>query len=180
MSFPPAYEDETLLVAEIIGGKSELFRLFVERYQKAVHAMGMSFFHNGEDAADYTQDVFLKVYRALSSFKGDSRFSTWLYRLAYNTAVNSINRRREYRSLAEEDILDEESPESLAMLKAAREAVLDAVLDLPEKYRVCVDLYFFYDCSLLEIEKITGFPVNTVKSHLFRAKKLLREKLAGL
>ncbi|MDR2768177.1 MAG: sigma-70 family RNA polymerase sigma factor [Treponema sp.] len=179
MSFSPTGEDEALLVAEIISGNRELFRLLIERHQQGVHAMGMGFFHNSEDAADFTQDVFLKAYRGLSAFKGDSRFSTWLYSIAYNTAVNGIKRRREYRSLAEEDALDEVSPESEALRRAVKQAVLGAVADLPEKYRVCVDLYFFYERSLLEIEKITGFPLNTVKSHLFRAKKLLREKLEG-
>jgi RNA polymerase sigma-70 factor (ECF subfamily) len=177
MNFSPADEDEALLVAEIISGNRELFRLLIERHQQSVHAMGMGFFHNGEDAADFTQDVFLKAYRGLPSFKGDSRFSTWLYSIAYNTAINSIKRRKEYRSLAEEDVLDEVSPESEVLRTAVKQAVLNAVAELPEKYRVCIDLYFFYERTLLEIEKITGFPLNTVKSHLFRAKKILREKL---
>ena len=170
------FEDEALLVEQIVSGEWELFRLLIERYQQKVHAMGLSFFHNREDAADFTQDVFIRSYRSLASFRGRSRFSTWLYRIAYNTAVNGINRRREYHSLAEEPVT-EESPESLALQKAAREAVRDAVAELPEKYRVCIDLYFFYDCSVKEIEAITGFPENTVKSHVFRAKKLLRTKL---
>jgi len=64
--------------------------------------------------------------------------------------------------------------------QAAREAVLASLRELPERYRVCIDMFFFYDCSYREIEEITGFPVNTVKSHVFRAKKLLREKLKGI
>jgi RNA polymerase sigma-70 factor (ECF subfamily) len=168
--------DETFLAGQIASGERELFRLFIERYQRKVHALGLSFFHNREDAADFTQDVFIRAYRSLGSFRGRARFSTWLYRIAYNTAVNNINRRKEYHSLAEEPIT-EENPESLALRKAAGEAVREAVAELPEKYRICVDLFFFYDCSVREIEAITGFPENTVKSHVFRAKKLLREKL---
>jgi RNA polymerase sigma-70 factor (ECF subfamily) len=61
-----------------------------------------------------------------------------------------------------------------------REAVLTAVMELPERYRICVDLFFFYDRSYQEIEAITGYPVNTIKSHVFRAKKLLRAKLTGI
>jgi RNA polymerase sigma-70 factor (ECF subfamily) len=76
-----------------------------------------------------------------------------------------------------EEPLTEESPERQALQLAAAEAVRSAVVELPEKYRVCVDLYFFYGCSVKEVGKITGFPENTVKSHVFRAKKLLREKL---
>ncbi|MDR1143117.1 MAG: sigma-70 family RNA polymerase sigma factor [Spirochaetaceae bacterium] len=171
--------DEAILVDQILSGQKELFRLLIDRYQRKVHAMGASFFRNAEDAADFTQEVFIKAYQNLASFGGRSRFSTWLYRIAYNTAVNGINRRREYQSLAE-DPLVEEGPEQQALRQAARQAVKDAVAELPEKYRICVDLFFFYDCSVREIGGITGLPENTVKSHVFRAKKLLREKLGQL
>jgi RNA polymerase sigma-70 factor (ECF subfamily) len=121
------------------------------------------------------------VYRSLPRFEGRSRFSTWLYRLAYNTAVNGVTRRREYYSLAEEEIVGaEEEPERKLLRGAAKEAVLTAVSELPDRYRICVDLFFFYDRSYQEIEAVTGFPVNTIKSHVFRAKKLLREKLENI
>jgi RNA polymerase sigma-70 factor (ECF subfamily) len=140
--------------------------------------MGMSFFRNAEDAADFIQEVFLKVFRSLSSFEGRSRFSTWLYKIAYNTAVNSINRKKEYRSLAEdEQVSDTDTPERRAIRCLARDAVREAVQELPDRYRICIDLFFFYERSYQEIEVITGYPVNTIKSHIFRAKKLLREKL---
>ena len=176
---PGLLGEESLLVEQILLGEKELFRLLVQQYQQKVHAMGMGFFHNKEDAADFTQDVFIRCYKSLASFRGHSRFSTWLYRIAYNTAINGINRRKEYHSLAE-DPLSEESPEQQALRFAAKEAVNSAVADLPEKYRICVDLYFFYNCSVKEIMVITGFPENTVKSHVFRAKKLLREKLSDI
>jgi len=168
--------EESLLVEQILSGEKELFRLLIQRYQQKVYAMGISFFHNQEDAADFTQDVFFRSYRSLASFRGHSRFSTWLYRIAYNTAVNGINRRKEFQSLAE-DPFTNEGPEQQTLKNAAAEAVRSAVEELPEKYRICVDLYFFYGSSIKEIEVITGFPENTVKSHVFRAKKLLREKL---
>jgi RNA polymerase sigma-70 factor (ECF subfamily) len=172
------FDDEPMLISQIVSGQKELFRLLINRYQRVVHSLGLSFFRNVEDADDFTQDVFLKAYRKLASFKGKSRFSTWLYRIAYNTAVNGITRRKEYQSLAEEVNLSvENTPEQLALKAAAKEAVLKAVQELPEKYRICVDLFFFYDRSIKEIELITGFPENTVKSHVFRAKKLLREQL---
>jgi len=175
------YSDE-LLAVRITAGHKNLFRLLVMRYQRAVYGMGLSFFRNAEDAADFSQEVFLKVYRSLSRFQGRSRFSTWLYKIAYNTAVNGVNRRKEYRSLAEEEWGpgDNNTPERQAIRAAAREAVLASLQELPERYRVCVDMFFFYNCSYREIQEITGFPVNTVKSHVFRAKKLLREKLSGI
>jgi RNA polymerase sigma-70 factor (ECF subfamily) len=174
-------DEDHLIVSQIIAGQKELFRLLAERHERAVYGMGLSFFRNAEDASDFVQEVFLKVYRSLSRFEGRSRFSTWLYKIAYNTAVNGVRRQKEYRSLAEEEVLrDEDTPERRLLRSAAREAVLEALETLPERYRICVDLFFFYDCSYQEIETITGYPVNTIKSHVFRAKKLLREKLKEL
>jgi RNA polymerase sigma-70 factor (ECF subfamily) len=92
-----------------------------------------------------------------------------------------VNRRKEYQSLADEDadklVTDGDTPELVLLRNAAQEAIQAALKELPERFRVCVDLFFFYDRSYQEIEAITGFPVNTIKSHVFRAKKLLREKL---
>jgi RNA polymerase sigma-70 factor (ECF subfamily) len=175
------YSDE-FIVSQITAGQKDLFRLLVRRYQRSVYGMGISFFRNAEDASDFAQEVFLKVYRGLSRFEERSRFSTWLYKIAYNTAINGVNRRKEYRSLAETDVepSDGDTPERLTIRAAAQEAVLASLQELPERYRVCIDLFFFYDRSYREIEAITGFPVNTIKSHVFRAKKLLREKLGGI
>jgi RNA polymerase sigma-70 factor (ECF subfamily) len=140
--------------------------------------MGIGFFRNAEDASDFTQEVFLKTFRNLSRFEGRARFSTWLYKIAYNTAINSVTRKKEYKSLTEDDIAScNDTPEYNLLKGVARDAVLEAIKTLPERFKICVDLFFFYDRSYQEIEHITGYPVNTIKSHVFRAKKILREKL---
>jgi RNA polymerase sigma-70 factor, ECF subfamily len=176
--------NDQVVVSQIVSGQKDLFRLLVRQHEKAVYGMGMSFFRNSDDASDFAQEVFLKAYRSLSRFEGRSRFSTWLYKIAYNTALNEVNRRKEYHSLAEEDaeklINSGETPERITLRNAAREAVRAAIEELPERFRICIDLFFFYDRSYQEIEAITGIPVNTIKSHVFRAKILLREKLDGL
>jgi RNA polymerase sigma-70 factor (ECF subfamily) len=169
--------DERLLVSEITNGDKELFRILVQRYEQKVFALGVSFFHNAEDSSDFTQDVFLKAFRSLRGFEGRARFSTWLFKIAYNTAVNAVNKNKGYRSLAEEDVSASEGTEQGVMRRLTQNAVRLAVEGLPSKYRVCVDLFFFYGRSYKEIEVITGFPINTIKSHVFRAKKILREKL---
>ena len=172
--------DDQMIAAQVISGQKELFRLLVKRYDKAVFGMGMGFFRNTEDASDFTQEVFLKVYRNLSQFEGRSRFSTWLFKIAYNTAINSSARKKEYHSLAEDETAsDNNTPEKNLLKNLVRDSVLEAIKQLPERFRICVDLFFFYDRSYQEIESITGYPVNTIKSHVFRAKKILREKLSG-
>jgi len=172
-------DEDRIITAQIISGQKELFRLLIKKHERAVYGMGMSFFHNVEDALDFTQEVFLKVFSNLSRFEGRSRFSTWLYKIAYNTAVNGVTRMKEYKSLTEDEVkCDNDTPEKKLLRKVACDAVLEAVIELPERFRVCIDLFFFYDRSYEEIEAITGYPVNTIKSHVFRAKKILREKLA--
>jgi len=177
------YNDQ-LIVSQVTSGQTNMFRLLVRAHEKAVYGMGLSFFRNTEDASDFTQEVFLKAFRSLSRFEGRSRFSTWLYKIAYNTALNEVNRRKEYQSLAEEDenrlVNNNDTPERITLRNAAKKAVRKAIAELPERFRICVDLFYFYDRSYQEIEAITGIPVNTIKSHVFRSKILLREKLESV
>lgn len=175
---------DEVIAGQVCSGQKELFRLLVRRFQRPVYAMGLSFFRNAEEASDFSQEVFLKVYRSLSRFEGRSRFSTWLYKIAYNTALNETRRRRDFCSLValnssadEYEAADNDTPERRMIRAVIKETVLDSIKELPERYRICIDLFFFYDCSYREIQAITGFPVNTVKSHVLRAKKILKEKL---
>lgn len=172
-------EENTLVRRAKLGDAAalgDLMRLNTRR----LRALGMSFFKNEADADDFVQDVFIKAYTHLKSFKGDSLFSTWLIRIGYNTAINSLNRRKEYLPLADMDIASSaDTPEESEMRRATQEAVREATLSLPETYKVCVDLYFFYGMKYKEISKTTGFPVGTIKSNIFRAKKILKDKLGG-
>lgn len=170
---------DIFLVKETLAGKKDSFARLMALYQKRVEALGMSFFHNREDTEDFVQDVFLKAYSKLDTFRGESRFSTWLTRIAYTTAINTKSRRKETNSLLDEDILISEmdSPEQTELRRVTEQAVQEAVKNLPENYRACMTLYFFLQTPYDEIAVITGLPVNTIKSHIFRAKKILREKL---
>jgi RNA polymerase sigma-70 factor (ECF subfamily) len=171
---------DEVIAAEVIAGDRDLFRLLVDRHERRVAGLGHSFFHNDDEAADFTQEVFLKTYNALPQFQGRARFSTWLYKIAYTSALNTLNRRKEYRSLSENEYESGyKTPEEYHIREIIRGAVKQAVSELPDKYRVCVDLFFFYERSYDEIGMITGYPINTIKSHVFRAKRILREKLKG-
>jgi RNA polymerase sigma-70 factor (ECF subfamily) len=175
--------DDNDIADRVSKGQRELYRFLVDKHKKNVHALGMSFMHNHDDAADFTQEVFLKAFHSIGQFKGTARFSTWLYRIAYNTAINSVNRKKEYLSLSDEGNEAQSTiltPEEESIRNAVCAAVRQAVQELPEKYRVCIDLFFFYDRSYEEIEVITGDPLGTIKSHVFRAKNILREKLHNL
>ena len=167
------------VVRLVLEGDTEAFGELVAKYRKRIRALGYSFFHNESDVEDFVQDVFVKVFNALSSFRWESSFSTWITRIAYNMACNAVNRKKEYTSFTGdlEIPVEGRGPEELHLREATRQAVLSSIENLPHKYHVCLDMYFFYDMTYGEISEVTGFPVNTVKSHVFRAKKILRENL---
>ena len=170
---------DNALIKATLSGDSKAFSRLILPYQKRVKALGMSFFKNEADTEDFMQEVFIKAYTNLPRFRGESAFPTWLTSIAYNTAVNAKNRRKEYLPISDEDNIEDASltPEKNHIRKMTVLAVREAVKDLPEKFAVCIELYFFYDNSHAEISEITGLPINTIKSHIFRAKKILREKL---
>jgi RNA polymerase sigma-70 factor (ECF subfamily) len=162
----------------VLEGDADAFSILVRRHRTKVLRLGMSFFHDSDDAADFSQDVFVKAYTALGTFKRRSSFSTWLLRIGYNTAINAKQRKRDNLALGPDDELmgdpgADESHERAATIEAVRKAIAG----LPQRQAVCVELYFYYDLKYSEIAEITGFPVNTIKSHVFRAKKILRERL---
>lgn len=172
---------DSSLIRSTISGDEKSFAKLVSFYKKRIEAIGMSFFKNKSDTDDFAQEVFIKIFENLKNFQGKSSFATWLTSIAYNTAVNSKNRRKEFLPLTDEseDLIQDKdfSPEKKEIRRITAEAVNEAVKDLPENYAMCIKLYFYNDNSHAEISRITGLPVNTIKSHIFRAKKILREKL---
>ena len=174
-----AQQDYELCKA-VIAGNTQAFALLVSRYQKRIYTLGLSFFNNTEDCEDFTQDVMLKAYTGLSTFRSEGSFSAWLMRIAYNTAVNSAAKKEHYTSLAEgQDIAyPGETPEEKHLRNCIILSIREAIDNLPDHYRLCIDLYFFYDMSYADIASITSLPLNTIKSHIFRAKKLLKAYLS--
>lgn len=170
---------DNYLVQKTLEGKNEAFAELMSMHQKRVEAMGYSFFHNKADVDDFVQDVFLKVFNSLGSFRHESKFSTWLTRIAYTTAINSKKRFHDTEQIANENNIESSylSPEEIEIKRITAQAVKQAMENLPEQYYSCLNLYFFQDLSYEEIAEITDLPINTIKSHIFRAKKILRQKL---
>ncbi|MBO7135096.1 MAG: sigma-70 family RNA polymerase sigma factor [Spirochaetaceae bacterium] len=181
-NFPSQIADavELALIRAAGNGDSRAFAKLVSKYERRLRFLGMRFFKNDTDCDDFVQEVFIKVFTGLHSFKGDSQFSTWLMRIAYNTAVNTINRRKEYLSFPENyEILDTTTdPEEKHLKNMTAQVIRDSISELPEKFSMCLIFYFYYDMSYNEISVITDLPVNTIKSHVFRAKKILKDKLS--
>lgn len=178
-------EQEAMIVQRIIGGETEAFELLVLEYQKNVYNVALRITGNAEDAADMAQEAFIKAFNSIYSFKGDSRFSVWLYRIVSNVCVDFLRSRarRPASSLSTEneegesvelEIADESlSPEKLLETKLSCEAVRRGLDSLPGDYRQILLLREIQGLSYDEIAQILDIEIGTVKSRIFRARKKL-------
>ena len=174
-----AKKRDAKLISETLDGNNLSFAKLIQLHENRVRSIGARFYRNESDIDDFCQNVFLKVYTNLRSFKGNSLFSTWLTRIAFTTAMNVKTRTRQAEPLEDtmEIISPDKTPEEHQLAKEAVEAIRNAVAQLPEQYAECINLFFFNGNSYAQISEITGVPLNTVKSNVFRAKKILGEKL---
>ena len=140
------------IIGRVLDGDTESFAVLVKRHRSRVRRLGMSFFRDEDEADDFTQDVLVKAYTALGSFKGKSLFSTWLLRIAYNTAVNSKKRRRETARLeSEAEIPGSPGADESHLREETARAVREAMAALPERQALCIELFFFYDMKYADI-----------------------------
>lgn len=170
--------DEVLAVAAGRGDR-EAFSLLVDRHKEVVYRVLFRMVGNEQDAQDLSQEAFLRCYRYVSSFRGDAAFSTWLHRLAVNTALDwlRVRQRRPLQVPLTEPAGEAESVEDTALRQEQRERTLQAIRALPPDYRQVVLLRHFHHLSYDEIAQRTGAPVRTVETRLYRARALLRDKL---
>ena len=178
-------EEESILIAKIQDGDSAAFETLVLENQTKVYNLALRMVGNEEDAYDMSQEAFIKAYNSLALFRGDSRFSVWLYRLTTNVCLDFLRSegRKNHGSLTyigEEDeekeleIPDERfSPETLTEKKELREAVNRGLKSLPKEYRAILLLREIDGLSYEEIAEALSLEEGTVKSRIFRARKKL-------
>lgn len=168
------------VVYSVLKGNRDDFGILVTRYSDRVYSIGVRFFRNSVDAEDFAQEVFIKTYENLYQYRGTSPFKSWLSAIAYNHGRTLYQKKINDAGPLPENIYSEDlTPEHSQLDKETRYLLNQAIEELPEKYRVCVDLSFYWGLSYREVQDITGFPVNTIKSHVLRARRLLYEKLKG-
>jgi RNA polymerase sigma-70 factor (ECF subfamily) len=171
---------DELIIRQVQNGSTELFRIIVERYENKIFSMGMRFFYNHEDSLDFTQEVFLKAYDRVHQYREIAPFKFWLVKLAYNLGINMKKKRGSDHDF-DESLLEgrDPAPDKSHIDNEIKGVILREIGKLPERYRVCLDFYFFFGLKYSEISEITGYPVNTVKSDVLRAKNILRQSLKG-
>lgn len=167
-------------VNRVLAGDREAYRILVDRYQRQLTRLGYRFHRSHEDVQDFVQEVFLKCFERLAQFRRRGRFYSWLMQIAYRHGMDRIGKRRPEICSEELDSPDGRSdPARQALQAVARRELHRAVSELPPDVSSCVDLFFFFDLTYAEVSRATGIPVNTVKSHVYRAKQRLREALEG-
>ena len=178
-------EQEAAIVRKVLGGDANAFETLVLEYEKNVYNIALRMTGNSEDAADMTQEAFIKAYNSLQSFRGDSKFSVWLYRIVSNVCLDFLRskNRRPTVSLSVEDddgedtqldVADEsQSPELLLDRKLTRDSVRRGLDSLPPDYRQILLLREIQGLSYDEIAQALSLEVGTVKSRIFRARKRL-------
>jgi RNA polymerase sigma-70 factor, ECF subfamily len=174
------------LVATAVSGVEGSFEELVRRYQRPIAAYVYRMVGNYESALDLTQEIFIKVYSSLERYRPEFKFSTWIYKIAHNSAVDHLRRNstREQSLVigteGEQFDLPVEckrlSPEQESERKERRSEIESVVRSLPSNYRELIILRHSQDLSYEEIVEVTGLPLGTVKNRLFRAREMMRQQ----
>ena len=187
-TYPEGLNEDAILALRAADGEDSAFETLVRKYEKLVSTCIYSVVGNTEDTLDLSQETFLKAYKSLGSFKGDSEFSTWLYRIAKNTALDFIRKRKQAAvsidSSGEEgegfDIPDDNtnsSPEKMVLENEKKQLLYNAISKLSDEHREIIILRDINGYSYEDVAEKLGIETGTVKSRLFRAREALRKIL---
>jgi RNA polymerase sigma-70 factor (ECF subfamily) len=171
---------EPELVRACLAGHRDAFGVIVERHRRRVYQLCYRFVSNHEDASDLAQDVFVRAYRALGGFKGQSAFGTWLYRIAVNVCLNRVSARAPRAEPIEDRHVDSTGDRpDIAVLREERAAVVRAAIArLPDRQRATLILRIYHELPHEEIAAILGTSVGAVKANFFHALANMRKLLA--
>ncbi|MCX7698871.1 MAG: sigma-70 family RNA polymerase sigma factor [Candidatus Goldbacteria bacterium] len=185
--------DEKELIRKIIKGEKEYFREIIKKYKNVIYNHSRNFLRNAQEAEDVTQEIFINIFNNLSRFRGDSKLSTWIYRITVNTCKNKLKQMKRLKANVVEEIDDEndetrkiiedireneeKEPDNIFKQKNLRNAIYENIKTLPAEQRTVIILRDIDGLSYEEIAKIMKISVPAVKSKLFRARENLRHKL---
>ncbi len=173
-------------VQAVLQGDTNAFGHLVNRYKDFVYTLSFSLLKQHEEAEEAAQDAFMKAFRSLSRFRQDAKFSTWLYRIAYNECITRLRKRKTKLSVAhgwdELHLAEKTEPDEMSWHEREEQyrQLHGAIGELSETERVIVMFYYFEKVPLEEISVITGLGISNVKTKLFRARKKLYNKLLHL
>jgi RNA polymerase sigma factor (sigma-70 family) len=171
----------------ILNGDASAFSILVDRYKDLVFSLTIKMLKNREEAEEVSQDTFIKVYKSLPKFKGDSKFSTWIYKIAYNSCLDRLKKNKKFYNNVPIDEFTEHQVKTIdnalenLETKEREQAIQDCIALLPSEDGFLLTLYYFEEQSLDEISKVIDLTPNNVKVKLFRSRKklatILKERL---
>ncbi len=173
-------------IDKILLGDTNAYTYLINKYKNMAFTIAIKIVKNTEDAEEVAQDSFLKAYEKLASFKGDSKFSTWLYTIVYRNSISKIRKKKIITTDIDNYIIENHStdfdfPQIEAIKKGEQKKyVTEAINNLPETDAFLITLYYMNESSVEEIEQITGFSKSNIKVKLFRARKKLYNELSLL
>lgn len=178
---------EEQIIDRVLNGETDLFGVLVERYHERIFVLSRGYVHHVQDAEDITQETFLKAFMSLSSFKGKSEFSTWLYRIGVNTAYSFLKKRNIKKIFSfefiKEDIIERmhsnlnDTPHRKLTSKETQEIIYKEIDKLPKRQKEAFILNRIDEMSQKEIAEVMSLSVSAVDSLIQRAKRNLKEKL---
>jgi RNA polymerase sigma factor (sigma-70 family) len=176
--------NDTEIINQVLGGNQQAYALLVNRYQEYVFTLVLRIVKNREDAEEVSQDVFIKAYKNLNSFRGDSKFSTWLYTIVNNTGISFLRKRKlEIYSLDNEavferaDNIDSGVRANVIEQKSKQAMVNEAIAQLSPEDALAITLFYKAEQSLEEMAKAMGIETNAAKVRLHRARTRLKSKM---
>jgi RNA polymerase sigma-70 factor (ECF subfamily) len=178
-------QNDAFLVAASKQGDQDAFAQLVQRYQRRIFNLVFRILQQYDEATEITQETFLAAWQGLPSFRGDARFPTWLYRIAYNCSLKQLEHRRRDRALhaaiQAEQVLQhvDDSMRADTELEAhdRQTMIQEQLSNLPAKYRIVLVLRHLQEMTYEEMAEALTMPIGTIKTHLFRARNLLKERL---
>jgi RNA polymerase sigma-70 factor, ECF subfamily len=186
--------DDLEIIKRIKKGDKESFREIINKYKKVVYNHSRSFLHDAQEAEDAAQEIFINIYNNIKNFRGDSKLSTWIYRITVNTCKNRLKQMKRLKSQISEEAYEnedgeleqrivnikdkeEKEPDNLFASESLRSAILKRVDELTEEQKNVIMLRDVDGLSYEEVGRVMKLSVSAVKSKLFRARENLREKL---
>ncbi|MCD6112034.1 MAG: sigma-70 family RNA polymerase sigma factor [Bacteroidales bacterium] len=172
-------QDDIYYIDKVMGGDISAYSFLVNKHRDMVYTIALKIVGNCEDAEEIAQDVFIKAYQSLKKFKRKSKFSTWLYRIAYNSSISKVRKKRIEVSAINENIIenyntfnDDESEYFEQINFETKRKYLFKILDnLPEEENLLINLFYMNNNSINEISEITGLKISNLKVKLFRIRK---------
>lgn len=181
--------NDEVLIQKVKEGDKYSFNLLVWKWEKQIFNLAIRMLGSVEDAADACQDIFISAYEKINSFNGNSKFSTWLYKIAINNCISKLRRRKiEHRiydnSVSQDNLAIKHyairDDEANVIKNQLTHRILKAIQNLPDEQKTIIELKIYQDLSFEEISQITGIPVGTAKSRLHYALNKIKNELKDL